>query len=88
MIDVKDASQKAFEHFTSLFPEQDLGKILLEEAELSEDEKFWLITLSYKSSEPMGVVGSSVFSETRSYKVFKLDAETGEVKSMKIRTIK
>lgn len=48
----------------------------LEEIELSEDKKYWLITLSH----PKGYIGSVM-----DYKIFKVDAYTGKVLSMKIR---
>ena len=88
MIDVNEASQKAIEHLTKLYPDDDLGKILFEEAELTDDDQFWLITISYKSPVAAGGVGQSVFVGDRSYKVFKILAETGEIRSIKNRTLK
>jgi hypothetical protein len=88
MINVNEASRKAIDHLISLYPEHDLGKILFEEAELTDDDKFWLITLSYKSPVAAGGVGQSVFVGDRSYKIFKILAETGEIRSIKNRTSK
>ena len=88
MIDIKEASQKAIEHIVSLYSNLDLGDILLEEAELVEENKFWMVTLSFKRPEASGGVGESVFTGNRSYKIFKLFAETGEVRSMKNRLVK
>lgn len=86
MIDIKLASEKALEHFASLFPQIDEKDVMLEEAELSKDEQFWEITVSYKI--PKGEkIGETFFGETRSFKTFRLEAETGEVKSMKVRTM-
>lgn len=85
MIDVKDASQKAIEYLKALYQDQELGKILVEEAELSDDNKFWLISLSFKKIDPAGIVGQSVFADNRSHKVFKLHSDTGDVRSMKNR---
>ena len=85
MIDVKEASQKAIEHLKLLYSDQELGKILVEEAELTEDNKFWLISLSFKQINPAGIVGQSVFADNRSHKIFKLHADTGDVRSMKNR---
>ncbi len=87
MIDIKEASQKAIEYLERLYPDQVLGTIL-EEAELTDDDRFWMVTLSVKRSAPVGAVGESVFGENRSYKIFKLLAETGEVRSMKNRAFK
>ena len=88
MIDVNEASRKAIDHLIDLYPDHDLGKILFEEAELTDDDKFWLITLSYKSPVAAGGVGQSMFVGDRSYKVFKILAETGEIRSIKNRTLK
>jgi hypothetical protein len=88
LIDVREASQKAIDHLQSLYPDTDPGSILFEEAELTDDDKFWIITLSYKSPVAAGGVGQSVYVGDRSYKVFKLLAETGEIRSIKNRTLK
>jgi hypothetical protein len=72
MIQVKEAAEKAREHLLSFFP--DAEKVQLEEVELTPDKGHWFSSL---------LVGKSV-----RYKIFKLDAESGEVLSMKIRDIK
>jgi len=83
MINIKEASEKAIEHINLLYPNRNIGDILLEEAELSEDGQFWIITVSFQRPGATGGVGESVFTGNRSYKVFKLLAENGEVRSMK-----
>lgn len=88
MIDVNEASERAVRHLKDLYPDQDLGKILFEEAELTDDDRFWIITLSFKSPVAAGGVGRSVFVGDRSYKVFKLLAENGEIRSVKNREAK
>ncbi len=88
MIDVNEASSRAMEHLKKLYPEHDLGKILFEEAELTDDDRFWIITLSYKSPVAASGVGKSVFVGDRGYKVFKLLAESGEIRSVKNREAK
>jgi hypothetical protein len=85
MIDVKQATQKAIEHLKSIYQDQDLGKILVEEAERTDDNKFWIVSLSFKKMNPTGIVGESIFADNRSLKTFRLEAENGEVKSMKNR---
>ncbi len=82
MLDVKEAAQKASEYFAALYADQGVSKVQLEEVELTDDGKYWLITLSY----PM-VPAIVSFPPKRQYKVFKIDAKTGEVKSMKIRKV-
>ena len=85
MIDVKEASEKAVAYLKSLYENHDLGTILLEEAELTDDNNFWLISLSFKRPNPAGIVGEAVFADNRSYKIFKLHADTGEIRSIKNR---
>jgi hypothetical protein len=80
MLDVKEAAQRASQYFASLYADQDVSNVQLEEVELTDDGQYWLITLSYPSN--------AVFIDVdRNYKVFKVDAKTGEVKSMKIRNV-
>lgn len=85
-IDVKAAAHLAAEYFTSLFPNVD--KILLEEVELSEDRKYWFITLSYVSPLDETLVAVFPVNKPRKYKQFKIESENGQVLSMKIREVK
>ncbi len=85
MIDVKEATDKAKAHLISFFPEAE--QVQLEEVELSEDKACWLITLSYEGVSS-SVASSMLVGKSLLYKIFKLDAESGEVLSMKIRNIK
>ncbi len=84
MIDVRQASEAALSHLKSLYPSYDLGNVLLEEAELTDDEKFWLITLSFRAP---GKSASDFFGEPRDLKIIKISADTGDLKSMKIRKV-
>lgn len=52
--------------------------ISIEEIELSSDEKYWSITLGH----PRSYLGTA-----KDYKKIKVDAETGEVISMKMRIV-
>lgn len=85
MINVKDATQKAKEYLMSFFP--DAEQVQLEEVELSADRKHWLITLSYEGDSG-SVASSMLVGKSIRYKLFRLDAKSGEVLSMKIRDIK
>jgi hypothetical protein len=69
-----------------------LENLRLEEVELSEDEREWFITLGFETPvrpTTLGnlTLGSSVLYQ-REYKLLKVNSETGEVKSMKIRSLK
>jgi len=93
MVDVRSAVVVASEYFNSL---QDMigdyiEDLRLEEAELSEDKEHWFITLGFirpvdKTSNPLANLMVTRNYE-REYKVFKIDATTGEVQSMKIREV-
>lgn len=76
MIDVKEAVGKASTFLQVLIP--NALKERLEEVELTEDEKYWLVTLSYLET---------MIETQRQYKSFKVDATSGEVQSMKIRSV-
>jgi hypothetical protein len=94
-IDVRSAVVAAKQYFEYI---QDMignpiNDILLEEVELSEDKKIWYVTLGF--SRPVAKTERSLIPEAislatkyeREYKLFTVDAETGEVKSMKIREV-
>ena len=85
MINVKEATNKAKEHLLAFFP--DAEQVQLEEVELSEDKVHWLITLSYEGIST-SVASSMLVGKSLLYKIFKMEAESGEVISMKIRDIK
>lgn len=64
----------------------------LEEVELTEDEKYWLITLGFApapssaQSTPLPAFLAGIRpSAERKYRVFKVNAENGKVLSMKMR---
>jgi hypothetical protein len=85
MINVQDATKRAREHLLSFFPDAD--EVQLEEVELTPDKAFWLVTLSY-AGVSNSVASSLLVGKSLRYKIFKLDAESGEVISMKVRDFK
>ena len=85
MLDVKEAAQKASDYFAALYSGQGISNVQLEEVELTDHGRYWLITLSYP--QPSDLAGLFGTGSRREYKVFKIDARTGEVKSMKIRKV-
>jgi hypothetical protein len=95
-IDAKQAAVLSLDYFKDLFPDVRISNVALEEVELLEDENCWNITLGF--DEPIGRTRSSVplnksltdlFGTplTRKFKVFKVDAKTGKVVSMRIRKL-
>jgi hypothetical protein len=89
-IEVKRAALAAKEYFHSLYPT--IYNSSLEEVELSEDGKYWLITLGFQPPKGNPVLDpptsfDSIFGPPKAkYKVFRVDARTGEVTAMKIRS--
>ncbi len=93
MIDVKQAVKIARDYITNLF-DQPLRELQLEEVQLSDDDKYWLITFGYDTDRmPALEYGrSGDFTPVkpqyiRDYKIVTVDAETGKPISMKIREL-
>jgi hypothetical protein len=87
MIDVKTAvrtAMKYLQEFDDFVPARD---VRLEETEY-DDKGNWLITLSALDDPNRHPGALGIFSAgKRSYKIFRIDAISGEVKSMKVRTL-
>jgi hypothetical protein len=88
MIEMKQAVKNALEFIEGLYDKKDVEDFLLEEVELSEDEKYWLITVGFSprrtQTNPLANLVTATTSR-RIYKSVKLDAETGKPISLKIR---
>ncbi len=85
MITIKEAFRAATEFAQELYGTERVA-ISLEEVELSSDDRDWLITLGFanRALNPLvDVVGGNV---RRDYKIFRVDGESGQVRSMKIRS--
>lgn len=94
MIDVKQAVAAARAFLTGIYAPRPLEDIELEEVELSEDGRRWLVTLSFLQLDPLPggpaiSVATAILSRTKSrtYKLIQVDAITGDAVSMKIRTV-
>jgi hypothetical protein len=99
-IDAKKAAQAAASYLNEIrdLVDAKLKDVRLEEIELLETQNMWLITLGYDVPAPYQP-SSSIFSQAnvtaglmnpsykRDYKTFQVSAETGEVQSMKIRSV-
>ena len=85
MINVKEATDKAKEYLESFFP--DAENVQLEEVEMTEDKAHWFVTISYEGVSN-SVASSLLVGKSVLYKIFKIDAQLGEVISMKFRDIK
>ena len=87
-VDVKQAVSIALKYSQSLL--QDAANLALEEVELTEDQRYWLVTVGFtRPSERTNIKSILGGAEpaTRYYKIIKIDATTGDAVSMKIRTL-
>jgi len=94
MVDVKSAIKAARIGFHEFMEgEETFDNVRLEEVELSEDEKYWMITLGYDVFYRTGEVQNVFLRDVdlqgrkREYKLFQINADTGNVESMKIRVV-
>ena len=91
--DVESAVNRAQAYFERLKPQfgNEIEDLRLEEVERSEDDLSWLITLGY--SCPTKVSANPLLSDSprieyeRIYKVFAVNASSGDVESVKIRKL-
>ncbi len=101
MIDVKEAVQSARNYLMEMVDTGGIdlapgSAISLEEVELSQDEKFWLVTFGFDTKRELEYVTNTwnLSPEVtarpkyyRDYKIIKVRAEDGKPVSMKIRTL-
>jgi hypothetical protein len=79
MIEAKDAAYSAARYFTDITGYTE--KVTIEEVEFDDNTNCWLITVGYLAeSEIIPLV-----KRQKEYKVFKIDANNGDVLSMKMR---
>jgi hypothetical protein len=84
MISVQDAVTAVLgyvKQFDKILPSEN---VRLEEFEFDDTKRTWLITLSFM--EASGPISSVLQSGTPAYRTFAVDAETGHVMSMRLRS--
>lgn len=84
-LDVKAAVATAVTYLKDLYSDEQLKNIRLEEVWLSDDEKYWYITIGYDSPTPALHPLATLRPSEREYKLFKVRVEDGRVMEMKIR---
>ena len=91
MVDVKQAVAKAMGYLEDMYKIDEFRDILLEEVDLSEDNKFWNVTIGFTrvqestSGGPMATLIGQSAEFKREYKVFQIDAKNGDLRSMRSR---
>lgn len=81
------AIKSALDACHSLYKEVGLSNFMLEEVEASEDGRLWHVTIGFDKMRPvrseiLAALGNREL--VRVYKTFKVDANTGTFKGMKI----
>lgn len=82
MLSVKDAAARAVESFKEFYGTEQFKNVMLEEVEM--DDNIWYITLGFDMPSALTQYGGKA---PRGFKVFRINASTGEVLSMKIREV-
>ena len=92
MIDVKQAVKAAIDAAIEFYAGREIKGVQLEEVEKSTYDKEWLVTLSFfvpDPNPPVSIIDLAMQSSNkkyeRKYKVFKVNVDSGDVTSMKIR---
>ncbi len=87
MIDAKLAVQQAMQAMGELYQAEQTPQLTLEEIELSQDERYWRVTLSFaRAATRKSAIEAMTGQEgVPIYKVLEIDVETGHVHSMKSR---
>lgn len=86
MIDVKQAVQISRNYLSELYQSDEIRDLSLEEVELTEDNRFWLVTLTFTQQmmQPLNPIEAMTGPKyARFLKEIRIDAETGQVRSMK-----
>jgi hypothetical protein len=81
MVDVKRAVENAKSFVEDVVGRNEIRRLTLEEVELSEDGKKWLVTLGLALNDPFDLLRTTESPE-KSVKLFRVDAESGLVLSM------
>lgn len=81
MITVKEAAKIARDYLINLYTDTNIYDV--EEVELTEENKYWLITIAMADEhiQLANILGAG----KKKYKIVQVDSQTGEVRSVKIR---
>jgi hypothetical protein len=96
VIDVREAARIARDYIQHAFADEGISAIQLEEVELSDDEKYWYVTIGFDTKRKvledyyedlLNEVRHKVPKYVRDYKAVIVRASDGKVESVKIREI-
>jgi len=91
MISIHEAVKSARDFANNIYEAEELKHLRVEEIELVAEDKKWIVTLGWV--EPAvrqiggfaGLANTSIEPLPRVYKTFTINADSGNVESMKIR---
>ena len=88
-MEVQEAVKKAVKALKETFVDEELENLKLEEVEREDSGKAWYVTFGFDRAVEVSPLFSdqAIIKRTRVYKVVKLDSETGEAYSIKIREV-
>ena len=81
MIDVSAAISTAKYYLESVFAAEGYKEVRLEEATLTDDDRFWLITFGFDQPQ----LGGTLWR--KDYKVVKVDSQSGQARGVQIREL-
>ena len=91
MVDVKAAVAKAMDYLKDMYQIEHFRDVLLEDVDISEDNRYWNVTIGFTrhqestSGGPMATLIGQSTEFKREFKVFQIDAESGDLRSMRSR---
>lgn len=92
-MDAKDAVARAKEYILELFATEGIKRVGLEEVsrETGQGEDEWAVTIGFErdwsDAPPTGILARAMVNQDRRYKVVRIDNQTGEVRSVRDRTL-
>ena len=90
-MDVKEAARTAKGYLVDLFADEEVKNVGLEEIEFDPCSRMWKITIGFSRPWDQKNVLGAAFGEgrpARSYKVMRINNESGDVESLKDRLLR
>ena len=90
VVDVKEAAKLAKDYVADLFAEEGIGNLGLEEIELADDGRHWMVTVGFFRPWDQGGLATITLGQRglrRSFKVLRIDNQSSSVESIKDRIL-
>ena len=90
MVDAKQAVKMAMEYLNEMYDTKEFKDVMLEEVELSEDNRYWNVTIGFArrqvstSEGPMASLVGKTEQYKREFKIFTIDAKNGIEKLLEV----